>query len=69
MSQDVDGQLVCRLVIYENIENEKERYFRAAVRSCIVSFPKTKRHRQPWAFRINTKHRKLIIDPGTEEDR
>ena len=31
-----------------------------AVCSCIVSFPKTKRQ-------INTKHRKLIIDPGTEE--
>ena len=51
-------------------EAEQNAYFNAQIKHCTVSFPKTKRARQPWAFRIDTtKNRKLIINPGTEEDR
>eukprot|EP01043_Picozoa_sp_COSAG02_P038748 COSAG02_NODE_3009_length_7559_cov_14.154424_6_plen_1128_part_00 len=69
--QDVNGKTVYRLVAFDNIENEKDKYFQAKVSGLHINFPKTKRARQPWAFRIDTAKtgRKLIIDPGTQEDR
>lgn len=65
-----NGAAVKRLLVFDNLHTEKDKYFQARIHHCTVSFPKTTRLRHEYAFRIDTKKgRKLIIDPGTKKDR
>ena len=65
-----DGVMRMRLVGFDNILTDKDPFFRSLTKNLHVRLPKTKRARQPWAFRIDTKKgRKLIVDAETQEDR
>lgn len=60
-----------RLMVFENVlENEDQKRLDIETVNCAMRLPKTERKGRPFVFRIDTTDKqKLMLDPGSAEDR
>jgi ankyrin repeat protein len=60
-----------RLMVFENVlENEDQKRMDVLTTNCAMRLPKSERKGRPFVFRIDTTDKeKLMVDPGSEEER